>query len=172
MTPFEEQFVSDCLTRLEQILSSRDRLNQAYHAYCNGIDHPRYQSAKYNTDTACWTAADLTSLNAAIFEAIAQATYALHTKGRNLDQALLIDIECATAEFRKFAVPKLTFNCDPGNPLASVVRKIPQVKAALNTSTFSDNSYAFFSAIGESAVALATVTAVAAAAAASLYFRK
>ncbi len=156
MTPFQKQFISDCLDSLDRILSSEDQLNQAVRNFSGDSIHPRHQGNQYITNAHCWTSSDKIRLNAAVSEAIVRTTP--HCKSEEELKAL----NEVTILFLTTIVPKITERSTPGKRLASVRERITEVQEELNKDneleTNNDveyNPYNFFSVVLVAGAALA-----------------
>lgn len=169
MTKFEKQFLLHCLNEIETIISDKEELKRVVFIFSQGkTSDTRYQIQSKITDSTHWASEEKIGFSAAVFEAIAHASYKFCT---NVE--LTKDINQATTLLLDRYLPLLTAETEPGNRLASVKKNGTKIKLQISKEpdpalvvkqadySIENNPNTFFSAmLGLAVIATATTIAL------------
>ncbi|MDI1353166.1 MAG: hypothetical protein PSV35_10445 [bacterium] len=149
MTSFEKTYLIYFFTRLDCILSNKDELEKAINSYTQGNESPSYLHNSKIHDATQWSSQDILRLNAAIFEAHAQATIKLCSKPELTQQVTHV-----TQHFHDYYLPLITKITDPLNRLSSIKNniKLINIEPRKPSGTIAEHPYAFFTLLTASAV--------------------
>lgn len=132
MSPFRKNYLLQCFTIIECLLSNKKQLKQAVLALTqNDPTAPRYHSNKEITDSANWTTTDKVKLTAALFEANAQVSAKVAASSN--DDETIKELSTAHNVLLNYYLPLITTNTDPANRLASVQINLKKLKLEIKS---------------------------------------
>ncbi len=153
MSPFEQQFIIDCLENIKRILNDEDALNNAIKSFTNDdLHNPRYLLNTKISDAIFWDINAVCQFSAAYSETLFQVTtwysakenYELHS-ARELLEPYIKEITLNTKANQR--IQSVIENCD------TQISKLKQKE---------DNLYGFFSSKRTTALLVSATVAAAA----------
>jgi hypothetical protein len=158
MTPFDKQYITFCLKKINEVLNSEAQLQEAITSYTQGnAQDLRYLSNRRIPDAALWSSEEQLKLSAAVF--VADADAAIKFCKNPEDTALILN---ANQLLLNQYIPLITRNSAPKNRFLTVKKNIAQELAILrdNENLIGENPYTLFAvAAGVVAVGLAALLA-------------
>lgn len=153
MSPFEQQFILDCLQNITRILNDKTALDNAITLFTNGdLQNPRYLLTTKITGAIFWDIGALRQFSAAYSEALFQVTTSYAAKDNHQLQS--------ARELLETYIKEITNNTKENQRIQSVIENCDtQINTLKQTE---DNPYGFFSSRRSTALLVSATVAAAA----------
>ncbi len=150
MSPFEQQFILDCLENIKRILNDKEALNNAVRSFTNDdLQNPRYLLTTKITDAIFWDISAVCEFSAAYSEALFQVTTSYAAKENH-------ELHSAR-ELLETYIKEVTNNTKTNQRIQSVIENCDTQINTLKQKE--DNPYGFFSSKRSTALLISATVA-------------